>query len=263
MKIAVSAEGPDLDSRVGERFGISRYLLIVDSDTMAVEAYPNPGASSPGHAGIHAVILAIAKAPEVLITGYLSPTAEKYLTGNGIRVVRGAGGRVSDALASCLRDPAGTFPGPGKEARVSFFSGDALLQAVRGAGRQFGGMIPVMVGVVLLVGLFQAFAGKAVLASFLGGGGFPDMVRGALAGSLFAGNPVNSYIIGGELLAQGVGLSAVTAFMVAWVSVGLLQLPAEIEALGGRFALLRNALSFLASLGIAAGTVAAWGYLGG
>jgi hypothetical protein len=44
---------------------------------------------------------------------------------------------------------------------------------------------------------------------------------------------------------------AVTALIVSWVTVGLVQLPAEAVLLGGRFALLRNALCFISALALA------------
>ncbi len=82
-----------------------------------------------------------------------------------------------------------------------------------------------------------------------------DTLWGACFGSILAGNPINSYVIGGELLKYGISLFAVTALIITWVTVGLVQLPAEIAALGRRFALLRNALSFVLSIPIAILTV--------
>jgi hypothetical protein len=78
-----------------------------------------------------------------------------------------------------------------------------------------------------------------------------------------SGNPINSYIIGGELLEYGVGLCAVTALIIAWVTVGLAQLPAEISALGSRFALVRNAISFVLSIAIAFATVGILNFITG
>ena len=98
MRIAISAEGPSLDTKVGDRFGTSNYLLIVDVESGEVEAVINPGASSPTHSGIKAIIMVISRKPDVLLTGYLSPTAENHLTTNGIRVVKGQSGLVSEAL---------------------------------------------------------------------------------------------------------------------------------------------------------------------
>ena len=60
-----------------------------------------------------------------------------------------------------------------------------------------------------------------------------------------------SYVLGGELLDQGVSLMAVTALLVSWVTVGSIQLPAEIQTFGVRFSLLRNGISFLFALIIA------------
>jgi uncharacterized membrane protein YraQ (UPF0718 family) len=64
-----------------------------------------------------------------------------------------------------------------------------------------------------------------------------------------------SYIIGGELLKDGVSLFAVTAFIVTWVTVGLLQLPAEAAILGRQFAIFRNILSFILAILVSIVTV--------
>jgi predicted Fe-Mo cluster-binding NifX family protein len=258
MRIAISAEGPSLDTKVGDRFGTSNYLLIVDAESGEVETVMNPGASSPTHSGIQAVIMVISRKPDVLLTGYLSPTAEKHLTANGISVVKGEGGLVSEALErykqSVIEDHSGLIESPMQPPGAYRAT---LISTIKSSARQFGGALPVMMAVILLIGLFQAFLGKEVITSLLSGKGLWDTFWGAIAGSLFAGNAITSYIIGGELLEQGVNLLAVTAFLVAWVTVGLFQLPAEIDSLGMRFALIRNSLSFVASLCIAGATVAA------
>jgi len=108
---------------------------------------------------------------------------------------------------------------------------------------------------VLLVGLFNSFVSRAFLKAAFSGHVGLDTFWGACAGSLLAGNPINSYIIGGGLWKQGVSLFAVTAFMLAWVTVGLVQLPAEIAALGRRFALRRNVACFLLAFPVAVATV--------
>jgi len=112
-----------------------------------------------------------------------------------------------------------------------------------------------MAGVVLLIGLFNAFVSRDLLASVFSGNPLLDTFWAACFGSFLAGNPLNSYVIGGELLRYGGSLYAVTALIIAWVTVGLVQLPAEIAALGRRFALVRNAASFLLAIAIAIFTV--------
>ena len=133
--------------------------------------------------------------------------------------------------------------------------GKQLTTASLKALRSFGVMVPVLLGVILLLGLFKIFITADMIAAVFTGIGWYDILIGALLGSISAGNPITSYIVGGELLDSGVSLFAVTAFIVAWVTVGILQLPAEMNALGKRFALLRTILSFAFALLVSAITV--------
>lgn len=145
----------------------------------------------------------------------------------------------------------------GKGPRDEGYKG-ALLRALRISARQFSALLPILVAVVLLIGLLRAFISEDLVASILTGNTVVDTMIGAFFGSIVAGNPINSYVLGGELLKYGVSLFAVTALIVAWVSVGVVQLPAEMAALGRRFALVRLALSFGASIAIALATVIAF-----
>jgi uncharacterized membrane protein YraQ (UPF0718 family) len=122
--------------------------------------------------------------------------------------------------------------------------------------------LPVVVGVVLLASLASAWLPAEDLARWLGHGPLSDALAGAAAGSVAAGNPAAGYVLGGELLRAGVGLVAVTALLVAWVAVGLAQLPAEMVFLGRRFALVRNLLGFLAAVLVALATVGSLALLG-
>ena len=111
--------------------------------------------------------------------------------------------------------------------------------------RQFQTLLPRLVGVVLLLGLFRGFVSKQTLLALFSGTAVFDSLWGGVLGSLLAGNPVNSYVIGDGLLDAGVGMAAVTALMLAWVNVGIIQLPAESAALGRRFAVVRNLAGFV------------------
>jgi len=57
------------------------------------------------------------------------------------------------------------------------------------------------------------------------------------------------------LLKQGISLLAVTAFLVAWVTVGLVQLPAEVMMLGKKFAIIRNITAFIFAIIVAIITI--------
>ena len=70
---------------------------------------------------------------------------------------------------------------------------------------------------------------------------------------------MTSYIMGGEFLKKGVSLVAVVAFIIAWDTIGIVQIPIEVTYLGRRFTLTRNILCFIFSMGIAiAVTLTIW-----
>lgn len=123
--------------------------------------------------------------------------------------------------------------------------------SLRKTGKMLLSMFPNILAVVLLSGLIMEFVPLRRISELLGGGFFTDALVGAGIGSVSIGNPLVSYVLGGELLDQGVSLMAVTALLVSWVTVGSIQLPAEIVTFGTRFAVLRNGLSFLFALIIA------------
>ena len=253
LKIAVAAKGPGLDALVGRRFGAAEYLVIVYPETMEVEAVPNPGAP-----GIQLVAFAISKKVQTVFTGYCSPIAQKYLEANGIEVVTGMAGTVREVVGIYK---SGVFSRKKEahekkpESRVMMINRKDAAHGLIRSARQFGSLMPVMIGVTLLIGLFNAMVSREGLTFLFSGNRVLDALWGTCIGSVLAGNPLNSYIIGGKLLEYGVSLLGVTAFMVAWVSVGLVQLPAEITALGWRFALSRNSLSMFSTMVIANLTV--------
>jgi len=112
-------------------------------------------------------------------------------------------------------------------------------------------MLPVLVGVILLLGLISVLVPKVWITQVFVGNPVQDTLVGSTVGSLFAGNALTSYVIGGELLKRGVSLFAVTAFIVAWVTVGLVQLPVEAFFLGKKFVVIRNITSFVLSVFLA------------
>ena len=104
-------------------------------------------------------------------------------------------------------------------------------QSVKKAGRALFRALPILLGTMLIISLALLIP-KSFYVTIFRGNLLVDSIVGAIIGSVSAGNPITSYIIGGELLKQGISLLAVTAFLVAWVTVGMIQLPAEIMMLG-------------------------------
>ena len=136
-----------------------------------------------------------------------------------------------------------------------------LKQAIIKSAKAMYKSLPVLVGVILLVSLANALIPKSVYSYLFSKNIFFDSVIGSALGSILAGNPITSYILGGELLNQGVSLVAVTAFIVAWVTVGIVQLPAEIMLLGKKFAITRNITAFIFAIIVALLTVTIMGLL--
>ena len=257
MKIAISSDGPDTEACVSRRFGTSPYFLIADVKTGKIEVLRNPAGTGQGGAGAQAVVLLLSRDVGALLTGYCNPAMRQRLEENGVKVFSGLSGVARDLLREYRTGgmERGKETGIERGAWLSMVSGDSLADAARRSWNQVLSMLPIMAGVVLLLGLFNSFVPGELLASIFSGNAVLDTLWGACAGSVFAGNPVNSYIIGGELLKQGVSLFGVTALMLTWITVGLVQLPAEMAALGPRFAILRNIACFLLAFPIAIATV--------
>jgi hypothetical protein len=137
-----------------------------------------------------------------------------------------------------------------------------LKDSFRKTVRTFINVLPIIVGMILMTSLVVTVFPEQISAGLFGNGDVLDTLLGASIGSIAAGHPVASYLLGGELLGGEVGLIAVTALVVTWVTVGIVQLPAEAMMLGARFAVIRNIISFVAAIAIAFLTVYTLQFLG-
>ncbi len=122
------------------------------------------------------------------------------------------------------------------------------------AGKSLFFNSPIIIGVLILIGLARNLIALENYSKLFSNS-FLDSFIGASLGSILAGNPITSYVVGGELLNQGISLIAITAFLVSWVTVGLVQMPAEILLLGKKYAITRNVVAFFSSILVAIITV--------
>jgi len=130
-----------------------------------------------------------------------------------------------------------------------------LIDSVKKAFKSLLNSVPVLVGVILLVSLVSSIIPKSLYTSLFTGNIILDPFIGAIIGSILAGNPITSYILGGEFLLQGISMLAITSFLVSWVTVGLVQMPAESMLLGKKFAVTRNITAFFFAIIVAVLTV--------
>ena len=119
----------------------------------------------------------------------------------------------------------------------------------------FLSMLPMLLAILLLLGIFDVYITKDILLSFFISDNFVNTITGTLLGGVLTGNPMISYILGGELTDAGVSLYAVTAFILSWVTIGLVQLPAEVEVFGLRFTFYRTLFTFITTILVSLATV--------
>ena len=116
MKIAVSARGEHLDAEVDPRFGRARYILIVDTETMACEVLDNSAnVNAFKGAGIQAATMVADKGAQVLVTGYCGPNAFRTVQAAGMKVVTDATGTVREAVETVKTGRAAYCSAPNAE----------------------------------------------------------------------------------------------------------------------------------------------------
>jgi predicted Fe-Mo cluster-binding NifX family protein len=129
MKIAVTANGQDLDAPTSPVFGRCPTYILVDTETMQYEAVTNPALSASGGAGIQAAQYITGLGIEAVVTGNVGPNAYGVLAAAGIPVYLYNGGTVRQAVEAYN---AGTLQAQGGP------SGPAHAGMGRGGGRGRG-----------------------------------------------------------------------------------------------------------------------------
>lgn len=123
---------------------------------------------------------------------------------------------------------------------------NSFFKALRG----FVSILPMVIAVVGLVAIFRTYVSPEMLSALFGHGRAADIAIGTLAGAVSSGNGALSYVIGEGLLDHGVSVYAVSAFMLAWVTLGFVQLPAEASVFGLRFTVWRNLLTLVSTVAV-------------
>jgi len=103
MRIAVTAQGENLEAEVDPRFGRASKFLLVDSETMSFEVVENKQSLDlPQGAGIQAAQNVLSHKPDVVVTGNCGPKAFQVLRAAGVEVVIGAKGKIRDVVREYL-----------------------------------------------------------------------------------------------------------------------------------------------------------------
>jgi predicted Fe-Mo cluster-binding NifX family protein len=84
MKIILTTSSPDLNSDIDPRFGRGANFLVVDAETLAWQAHPNPGVSASGGAGSLAAQFVAKEKAQAVISGDFGPNAYEALEAGGV-----------------------------------------------------------------------------------------------------------------------------------------------------------------------------------
>jgi predicted Fe-Mo cluster-binding NifX family protein len=98
MKIAVTANGTDLDAPASPVFGRCPTYILVDTETMQYEAIANPALSAGGGAGVQAAQYVVERGAQAVVTGNVGPNAFGVFQASGIPVYLFKGETVRQAV---------------------------------------------------------------------------------------------------------------------------------------------------------------------
>jgi len=112
MKICITSEGDNLESKVDPRFGRCQYFVVVDTDTMQFEAIKNPNMDSMGGAGIQSGQLISEKGVEAVVTGNVGPNAYQTLNAAGVLIITGASGKINEVIEKYKKEGFKSTNGP-------------------------------------------------------------------------------------------------------------------------------------------------------
>lgn len=105
MKVAISAQGSDVDALIDPRFGRARWFIFADTDDDEWQAHDNDdNLNASGGAGVQAGTTIVEHGAKAVITGNVGPNAHRVLAAAGITIYQaGNGVSVRDALAALRR----------------------------------------------------------------------------------------------------------------------------------------------------------------
>ena len=114
MRIAITTQGPDMDSLVDPRFGRAAWLVFADSESGSFTAMLNgENADASGAAGTQTADQVVAENAEAVITGNVGPGAHGLLAAAGVRIFHGENGvTVREALARLGTDDLSPMDAP-------------------------------------------------------------------------------------------------------------------------------------------------------
>ena len=126
------------------------------------------------------------------------------------------------------------------------------LSALHIAFKGFIRLLPSILAIILVVGLIIGFVPAKWIAQVIGrNSGALGVAIASLLGAVLFIPVIIAFPLAKSMLDMGAGIMATAAFITTLTMVGFVFLPLEIKELGRKFAIARNALSFIAAVAIA------------
>ncbi len=126
------------------------------------------------------------------------------------------------------------------------------LKGLKIAWKAAGKMLPAVLLVIVVIGLFLGFVSPSFISDVLGkSSGLLGVAIAAVLGSVLFIPAILAFPMGASLMQSGASIMSVAAFITTLTMVGFIFIPVEVKELGKRFTLIRNGFSFIAAIIIA------------
>jgi len=120
------------------------------------------------------------------------------------------------------------------------------------AWNSFKNIIPMLLGVIFLIGLILSIIDTEFISRIIGEkSGALGVLLASVLGSVTLIPGFIAFPTAALLLAGGAGYIQIAAFVQTLMMVGVVTLPMEIKYFNKKVAILRNVLSFVLSIGVA------------
>ena len=120
------------------------------------------------------------------------------------------------------------------------------------AWNSFKNIIPMLLGVIFLIGLILSIIDTEFISRIIGEkSGALGVLLASVLGSVTLIPGFIAFPTAALLLAGGAGYTQIAAFVQTLMMVGIITLPMEIKYFNKKVAILRNVLSFVLSIGVA------------
>jgi uncharacterized membrane protein YraQ (UPF0718 family) len=125
-------------------------------------------------------------------------------------------------------------------------------QALLKAWKSFKNILPMLLGVVLLIGIMLSLLDTNLISRIIGEqSGILGVLLASIVGSATLIPGFIAFPTAALLLQGGAGYVQIAAFIQTLMMVGVVTLPLEIKYFNTKIAILRNAISFVLSFGVA------------